>query len=398
MIQTEKHDSEGDLQKAKKTQPKERRHRIFSQCAKIIQFIAIVVGMAAVIHEIKIQLPKDRNLRDVHLHATIATLATVEDADLARHSIQKIMELMHKDGDDDVMKGMFVPAVTFFMADFEGINLSDAYMEDVGFTCTDQVFDEMDDNSNDTDDKEEPCASLQKATFSGSMMDGVEFQYANLHEANFYNSRLDEIHIENSILSKSDFSKARIRGIQIESSDFTDANFGQSIKFDCKRRYDSEGYRDRKCASLKRVDFSAAKMSGARFYGADISKVNFVGSNLKKARFVCDEVKGKKTCSSMEGVCFQGAKLDRAKFEGVTIKNSDFSAEDMSRARFKGVKFENVIFPDAQVNSAKFDRSSLDSLNKARSTDLGLEDDETPCSQAWRQELTEWKEKFVFRL
>ena len=342
--------------------------------------------MLAVLYEFRIQSPKDRHLRDVQLHATIATLATNEDVDVTGYAVQKIMALMHEDGVD--MTGISVPNVTFYMADFEDANWSDAYMNRVEFACTGRIYDLIDDYDDNETVKLKPCANLKGATLSGSIMNRVRFNYANLIGSYFKDAVLDEARVNDSIFSGSDFSGAGVSGIRIDNSDFSGSDFGRSIKFDCSTLTDLE------CVHLQRVDLSSVEMPRAQFQGAKIDYVDFTGSNLSGARIECDSYKGKKFCSSIEGVCLQDTDLTRANLEGVSISNTDFSTANFSGAHFKNVQFENVVFSDAQIETGRFDRSSLSSLKRNRVTAFELEADETPCTQQWRRELTQWKEKF----
>ena len=380
---------------------------ILGQIVIGIQFVAVLVGMLAVLYEFQFQRPKDRDLRDVELHATVATLATNQDVDITGYAVQKIIALMHKDGVD--MTGISVPNVTFFMADFENVDWSDVYMNRVEFACTDRMYDLIDDYDDNGTGKLEPCANLKGATFSGSLMRRARFNYANLAGSNFNGAVLEEARVNDSILSNSDFAGTDMSGIQIDNSDFSGSDFGRSIKFDCRTLTDLE------CVDLARVDFSSVKMPRARFQGAEIDYVDFSGSDLSGARFDCDSYRDEEICSSIEGVCLQGTNLTRAKLEGVSISNTDFSTADISDARFedvsisntdfstadisgvrfRNVRFENVVYSDAQIETRRFDRNSLDSLRRGRVTALKLEANETPCTQPWRRELTQWKEKFA---
>ena len=160
MSDTIKPDSEDGRQETKKICLKDRWQPTLGQIARSIQFAAIVIGMLVVVHELIIQFPKDRRLWDAQLHVTIATLATGDNVDVTGHAIQKIMELLYKDGNDDIMIGISVPHARFYLADFEGVDWSDAYMENVEFTCTDGVADEISNRSKDRD-KVRYCANLQ---------------------------------------------------------------------------------------------------------------------------------------------------------------------------------------------------------------------------------------------
>ena len=298
------------------------------------------------------------------------------------------MALMHKDGVD--MTGISVPNVTFYMADFEGVNWSDAYMSRVEFACTDRIYLLIYDSDDNAPTKLDPCAKLKGARFSGSFMRRARFNYANLAGSYFNGAALDEASISDSILTDSEFAGSDMSGIEIEGSDFAGSDFGRSIDFDCRTLSDPE------CVRMRGVDFSSVTMPRVLFRGAEINNVDFAGSDLSRATIDCDSYGDEELCPSFDRVCFNGTNLTRADLEGVSISNTDFSTADISDARFENVRFENVVFSDAQIDSARFDDSSLDSLMRARVKALELELEETPCTPPWRRELTQWKEKFAF--
>ena len=365
--------------------------KILSHIANGIQFAAVVFGMLAVLNEFWIQRPKDRDLRNAQLHATVATLTASDNIEVTEVAVQKILTLMHKDGVD--MTGISIPNVTFYMAAFEDIDWSDAYMNDVEFACTDRMYSLI----NNYDDENTarrlvPCAILKGATFSGTLMRRTRFNYADLSSSDLTEAVLDKARINDSVLSNSNFSRSDMSGVQIERSDFSGSNFGRSMTFDCWT------IRDLECVRLRRVDLSSVEMPRVRLKGAEINYVDFSASNLERARIGCDEYQGKEICSNIEGVCLQDTNVSRARLEGVSISNTDLSVADISGTRFKNVSFENVVISDKQIDPKRFDKSSFKSLMRGRVDVLDLEADETPCTQLWRRKLTRWKEKFSLGL
>ena len=255
-----------------------------------IQCVAVVVGMLAVLHEFWVQRPKDRDIRNAQLYAAVATLADSKEVEVTEYAVHKVMALMHREGVD--MTGISFPNVSCYMAAFNGVDWSDAYMRKVKFVCTDRVnylIREYD----DTAKKLDFCAKLKGARFSGGILRGVRFEYSDLAGAEFSDAELGEVRIDNSVLSGANFSRARMSGIR--------------------------------------------------------------------------------------------------------IKNSDFSVANISGVRFKNVQFKNVIFSDEQIEARRFDQVSRANLNRGRVTTLGLDANETPCTQPWRRELMRWKEKFRSR-
>ena len=56
--------------------------------ARWVELFAVVVGMGAVFWEFGIELPRDRDRRDVQLHATVATLSA-EKRSIVHHSLHE---------------------------------------------------------------------------------------------------------------------------------------------------------------------------------------------------------------------------------------------------------------------------------------------------------------------
>ena len=362
-----------------------------------IQFIAVVVGMLAVLYEFRVMFPEDRELRNVQLHSTLASLATADDIEDASIAIQKITALMHQRKVD--MTGISIPGVVFHLAiseyggvDWSNVNWSNTYMKGVNFACTDRM-NEMIKNydGNGETEKLKLCASLKNANFSGANLTRVEFSYTDLDDSEFILATLNQATIENSIFTNSDFSKAEMSGIKIKYSDFSGSDFGRSIRFDSRNVHQMNP------AQLERVNFSSVKMPRARFNGTKIIDVDFSGdTDLVKAQFNCDTYRGEKICSTIRGACFDGADLTKAKLEHVSIKNTDFSGANLSDADFDDVMFENVIISDAQMNSIELDEDSRDNLDRGRVQKFAdiLPEIEIPCSDSWRQETMKWQEKF----
>ena len=357
--------------------------------AKGIEFIAVVLGMMAILYEFGIQRPKDRDLRDAQLYASVATLAAAEDPEVSERAVHKILALLHLEGVD--MTGMSFPGVTFRMSDFEGVDWAHAFMEGVEFACTDRMYDLIDEHDN----KEDPpqlglCANLKGANFSGAYMRRLMIRYADLSDSDFTHASLREAFIKYALFTGSKFTESTMRGIEISDADFSGSDFGRFNEFDCRFH---QG--DAECVELDRVDFSLAEMPFVLFRGAELDMVDFGGSNLRGARIDCDTLLSQEACTSIESVCLEGTDLTRARLEDITVSNTDFSRARMSGASFKNVTFANVVFTEDQIKENKLDDYSLRSLNAARVSDLGLPEDETPCTPAWRQRISNWKASFA---
>ena len=368
-----------------------------------IQFGAILLGVFVIAHEFWVQHPKDRALRNAELHAQLATLATSEDIEDTEVAIQKIMALMHLEGND--MAGISVPNATFRMGRFANAHWQDSFMKDVSFTCTPRAELLIDEFNGDSLQRE-PCAMLTHADFSGAVLDSASFKYADLHSAMFPGADLDRAVIYRSSLAKADLSHTDLSGIQIISADLGNATFSPGETFDCRRstshseKRNDVRVKDVACVQLEEVDLSPVTMQKARFLGAEIRHVNFAGSDLHKARFGCDQPlrDAPKLCTTIESACLEGTTLTEALFDGVSIHDIDFSTSDITGAEFTNVVFRNVTFSAAQLGAVDFDDRSRRSLiaDRQRTGDVDVDSDERPCAPKWREALTDWKAPIAF--
>ena len=371
------------------------------QIARAIEFVAIVVGMAAVIFEFWFERPRDRELRDVQLHATVAELATRGNVNETSHAVQRILELMHRDGVD--MSGISIPKVTIRMAEFENADWSNAYMNAVNFACTQSILDALAATDRQNTPKDPIlCAHLSRARFNGANLRAARFQRANLSNAGFTGADLTEAEFHRADLSHTRLFRARLTAIKARDVNFSHSRFRsdddrgiaaswlrpwlfRDSLFDCT----TSSTNSMKCVSLERALFIQAEMPHAAFLGAKIINVDFAGATLHNARFACHKWDASsKDCTEVVNACFNDANLSNATFQAVTIKNSDFSDAELDNATFENVIFDNVVFSDKQKKEAKFDDASIESLNASVTDSSSTGDsDQSPCEAPWRRTL-----------
>ena len=425
------------------------RKKIYRWCRRwvvlivgLVQFVAVIVGLWVVYEEFQIQRPKDRELRDLGLHATLAEFAAskVIDKGVAATAVRKILEVMYAEKAD--MTGIVIPGLTFQMAeelDLEGVDWSDADLSGTSFLCTDNFQAAI-----VAGEETGPCTNLKKAKledidltqarfefadfsgadFSGTELEATVFQDSNFHRTDLYRAKI-ECHYPRgngdilcSELTDVKFVSANMqgfsfRGAGIYHADFTGANLNKA-QFECdwNKRHDSEG---RECSNLAWVQFVSANMQevsfrGARIYhadftGADLNKayfecvrsardqpdvlkcseledVDFTDANLHGAWFVCEYEH--RNCGAIDGLCLRGADLAEAKFENVSISYADFSnALNLDETEFENVTFENVVFGEAELNPSNFDDPSWHSLKAALNKEFEFAEGEQPCSGPW---------------
>ena len=379
------------------------------QIARVIEFVAIVVGMAAVIFEFWFERPRDRELRDVQLHATVAELAAHGNVNATSQAVQRILELMHREGVD--MTGISVPKVTIRMAEFENVDWSNAHMYATKFGCTQSILDALaaPDQQN-VPKKTALCADLRGAYFNGANLRTALFQRAGLSHARFISADLTEAELQWADMSHARLFRADVTAIKAHYVDFSHARFKsddeprvafrwfrpwlyRDFPFNCTK----SGNDSMKCAHLERVLFLHAKMPDAAFLGAKIVDVDFGGATLRNARFACNTWDGDPdSCTEVANACFSDAILSDATFRDVRVENSNFSNAKLDRATFKNVTFENVVFSVEQIKSANFDESSLESLNTtaadSSSTNVSRQE---PCTAKWREDLAQWRKDLL---
>ncbi|MCY3701506.1 MAG: pentapeptide repeat-containing protein [Rhodospirillales bacterium] len=352
----------------------------------MIEFIAVLGAMAGLAYEFWWERPKDRELRDVRLHAAVATLSAQPNVVAASHAVQRILELMHRDGVN--MTGISIPNLTFIMAKFEEVDWSNALMNSVDFACPElDTFGRT--YSNNLEWKPQPCAELAGARFLGTALSSVRFHRADISHAILYGARLSGVEAK-----EVDFSDARF--VSENDPNYILGIFGSlpwpfrfrappSFLFNCDR-----GPEPDRCVELERVSFFRAHLPWAGFRGANIESTDFTNAKLKNATFGCEEGEDSQMppCTVISNTCFSGARLEHAKFIGATIKNSDFRGAVLDNAKFNNVKLDKVVF-DADVNlEAILDADSRKNLEEiapdSRST-------ATACTANWRESLLSWE-------
>ena len=350
-----------------------------------IEIAAVLVVMGGIALEIWVVLPAERKLDNVRLHATVASLSTLGHTEETSYAVQKILSLMHRNGVD--MTGISFPGVKFRMAEidhadptkrftgmaeFDGVNWSDAHMNGVNFGCSKRIKDLQGYSLSHpffvilstipipaSGPLRYPCMHIRYGRFDGASLQDVRFQQVDLSYASF--------------------AYAKLTGLKAQDTNFFGTRFLGSVKptpfsemlhfpiFDCSNIAPNKD----NCVRLKNVGFVESDLRYARFLGVDISRANFAHSKLDHAKFGCFleqsiHSSNKFECvimSSIDRTCFDRAGLNGAKFSDTIITNSDFSHAKLSGVQFDRVTFENVVFSEEQKAEVKFDQDSEISLD-----------------------------------
>ena len=357
----------------------------FTRLAVVVTFGLLILGT---VYQFGYEHPTERAMREAELRATIERLRVGQDGEAAGTAIQKIMNVLRDEELD--MQGILIPNVVLKMAVFEDVDWSSADLTATEFLCSDEVYHGLGVFS-PPDIRFEPCARFRGTDFLHATLDYARFDYADLRDADFERAYLRVAEIRGSVATGANFALSVSAGIRIFDSDFAGVEFGLAPDFGC---HEEEGY---ECSDLRNVDLSDAVMPKARFLGTWIVDVDFARADLGGAGFICYDRSRPRTCGNIYGVCFAGTNLADVEFADLEIANVDFSGATMTGVRFRNVRFSSVVFPRELIDSAGFDGASRGSLEEALryATDYQNED-ERPCSAAWRHRLGEARDRIVF--
>ena len=369
-----------------------------------IQFVAILLGVPAVLYEFWEKRPIDRAMTQAQLHADLAFLATNERTDDTHRAIQDILSLMHDHGLR--MGAISLPEAVFYMAHFDNADWTGAWLKDTHFYCSDQGKQAINDAASGSVPAQ-PCTAFRDADLPYANLDRARLGYANFSRANFHGASLEEARFDSSFLTDAQLQKADVSAVQLRHVDLSGAHFGRSATFDCKtskrgtvkRRRPALNLMGVACPRLRDVDFARASMQRASFEGAELKNLNFAGADLFKAEFLCDHKLNTRICSIISSICLDNTNLRRAQFNSVHIENTDFSRANLTKAKFTAVTFNNVRFSKQQLETAIFDNTSLQSRlrdeqrRKTKRPDI----EDIPCSLEWRGHLTDWQTPFRAR-
>jgi uncharacterized protein YjbI with pentapeptide repeats len=140
-------------------------------------------------------------------------------------------------------------------------------------------------------------------------------------------------------------------------------------------------------ASLRGIDFTAARLAGAVLNDAD----------LREAKFTCAETQAKvgldaeapkpdgqkaekpeQHCAQLQHASLQNAQLERAKFDGAsmrgisfrnaTLQNASFIGATLPEARLDGTQLRGAVFDGADLAGANFERAQLQGASFTRAT------------------------------
>jgi uncharacterized protein YjbI with pentapeptide repeats len=117
-------------------------------------------------------------------------------------------------------------------------------------------------------------------------------------------------------------------------------------------------------ASLNFVRMQASKLDEASLQGADFSYAQLQGASLLRAKLQGAKLDG----AGLQGAKIEleslvGADLSFAQLQGANFRNSDLRGADFTMATFRGTSFANLPGDITQLQGAKFDKATLDTIS-----------------------------------
>jgi uncharacterized protein YjbI with pentapeptide repeats len=145
----------------------------------------------------------------------------------------------------------------------------------------------------------------------------------------------------NAKLRKVDFTAADLRGARLSQSDLRGAIFNCAVKFGATK---SVGF-DQKCAHLEGADLSGAQLEDVWLDGAQLQGANIIDAALQGA--------------TLDDANLQGAWLISTNLQGASLKHTDLrgatlEGADLGGATLKGTQLQGTELRNAQVQSASF--------------------------------------------
>lgn len=151
--------------------------------------------------------------------------------------------------------------------------------------------------------------------FSGTRLEGGQFQRSNLRFACLSRSNLPRADFSQALLIGADFVHASLEGSVFVEANCIGGNF--------------------LATNLRRANLSRACLAGAVFNGANLSQTNLNHAALNGAE--------------MRAVNLQGANLQHANLQGANLRAANLFRADLTGANLEGADLSGAIMPDAEL-------------------------------------------------
>lgn len=151
--------------------------------------------------------------------------------------------------------------------------------------------------------------------FSGTRLEGGQFQRSNLRFACLSRSNLPRADFSQALLIGADFVHTSLEGASFVEANCIGGNF--------------------LATNLRRANLSRACLAGAIFNGANLSQSNLNHAALNGAE--------------MRAVNLQGANLQHANLQGANLRAANLYRADLTGANLDGADLSGAIMPDAEL-------------------------------------------------
>src|SRR6266851_4817731 len=155
-------------------------------------------------------------------------------------------------------------------------------------------------------------------------------------------------HLEGAVLigatlRKVDFTAAKLQGASLDSTDLRGAKFGCELT----RKY---------CAQFQDASLNYAQLQGANLFGAQLEGVSLNGAQLQGANLIFVHLQG----VSLNGAQLQGANLRGARLQGASLHYAQLQGADLSYAYLQGVSLDGAQLQGAELFLAQLEGARLD--------------------------------------
>jgi uncharacterized protein YjbI with pentapeptide repeats len=153
-----------------------------------------------------------------------------------------------------------------------------------------------------------------------------------------------------STLRKVDFTAAWLQGAKFGSSDLREAKF----ECDASRESTVDGPQLR-CAQLQGASFVGSQLQGSSFVNAELTGALFYRAKLQGAAFIGAELRG----AALDGALLHGASFDSAHLEGASLVGSQLQGAVLDYALLHGASLDGAQLQGATLHGTQLQNASL---------------------------------------
>ncbi len=205
-------------------------------------------------------------------------------------------------------------------------------------------------------------ASLINANLSGAViveanLKGTELTGANLAEANLEGSDLSYTNMKKSVLTSANLSRTYSQEAVLTDADLVEVNLGYADFTNSDL-----GRANLTGSILVKVNFSQAKLQGARLSGIDANDVDMTAADLTESDMSESNLSGANlSAADLSGADLTGSNLSdailsKAILEKTCLKEADFTGADLSDSVLTKAVLNDAIFEKANMKGAVLEK------------------------------------------